>query len=443
MHRTTRFQQKGAVIVTVSMLLLFLLGFIGMGLDFGKLFVVKSELQTAMDSCALAAAQELDLQATAIDRATSAGKTAGNLNRVNFQSATWAGQGQLVNADITFKAADYSVTTDPTVAHYVECRHVQPGVKLWLLQALGAFSGDSTMYPPTQNVLAVAVATRAHGQSTCPIPVAMKPRECPPGSGVTCPAPNYGMVPGEWVTVLTSQSTIPGGYIGWANLDGSNSASETVAEMNGKCGTKVNDVLGTPGTQTVIAEPWNYRFGIYKKLPDFNVDPIYMRPDLSGYSYTATNWPADPTRDAVACPGATGPCNAWDGAKPAGAHASAENFVTKRAANGACAPDGALGSCESITGLTLNTFKDLAASGSGPSSHGAWGGQRRVVTVPVTDSGNKVIDFMCMFMLQPLSVPMTDVQLEYIGNASLPTSPCSFSGMPGGVAGPLVPALVR
>jgi hypothetical protein len=443
MRSATRHHQRGAVIVTVCMLLLFLLGFIGIALDFGKLFVVKGELQTALDSCALAAAQELDLQPTAISRATSAGKTAGNLNAVGFQSTSWFGKGKLVDADITFKDPSYNNTVDPTVAQYVECRHTQPAVQLWLLQALGAFSSDTTMYPSVQNVSASAVATRAHGQTTCPIPVTLKPRECPPGSGTTCPAPNYGMVPGEWVTVLTSQSAIPGGYIGWANLDGTNSASETVAEMNGKCGTKVNDVLGTPGTQTVIAEPWNYRFGIYKKLPDFTTDPTYMRPDMSGYAYTAANWPADPARDAIACPGATGPCNAWDGARPAGAHASAQNFVAKRAAFGACAPDDTLASCASITGLSLNTFKDLAASGTGNASHGMWGGQRRVVTVPVTDSSNRVIDFMCMFMLQPLSIPMTDVQLEYIGNASLPTSPCSFSGMPGGVAGPLVPALVR
>ena len=63
--------------------------------------------------------------------------------------------------------------------------------------------------------------------------------------------------------------------------------------------------------------------------------------------------------------------------------------------------------------------------------------------MPVTDAANKVIDFACMFMLQPLRIPMTDVQLEYVGNASDPASPCSFSGMPGGAAGPLVPALVR
>ena len=46
--------------VTVAFALLFLLGFMGVALDFGHLFVVKTELQTASDSCALAAAQELD-----------------------------------------------------------------------------------------------------------------------------------------------------------------------------------------------------------------------------------------------------------------------------------------------------------------------------------------------------------------------------------------------
>src|SRR5437868_5883917 len=122
MHRATRRRQQGAVIVTVALLLLFLLGFIGIALDFGKLFVVKSELQTAMDSCALAAAQELDLQPSAIDRARSAGLTAGNLNAVNFQSVTWSGNGQLVNAEITFKDTAYVTTADPTIAQYVQCQ---------------------------------------------------------------------------------------------------------------------------------------------------------------------------------------------------------------------------------------------------------------------------------------------------------------------------------
>ena len=102
----------------------------GFALDFGRLFVVKSELQTAMDSCALAAAQELDLQPTAIERATSAGLTAGNLNRGQSSSrrpgaATRPGllrlrRGALPDdRQITFKDPAYLPTTNPALAQYV------------------------------------------------------------------------------------------------------------------------------------------------------------------------------------------------------------------------------------------------------------------------------------------------------------------------------------
>jgi hypothetical protein len=153
-----------------------------------------------------------------------------------------------------------------------------------------------------------------------------------------------------------------------------------------------------------------------------------MRPDLTGYTYTATSWPNQ--------------SNAYDGPKGT-APAESENFVAKRASASACAAAGTVTACESLNNIRLNSFRFLAASGTGPGSHGAWGTNRRIVTVAVTDSSMRVIDFVCMLMLQPLSVPMTDVQLEFIGNASLASSPCSFSGMPGGAAGPLVPALVR
>lgn len=417
-HIPNRRRQAGAVIVTVCLLLLFLLGFIGFALDFGRAFVVKTELQTAMDSCALAAAQELDLQPSiggslsAIDRARNAGRTAGNLNAVNFQSADWSGKGQLVNAEITFMDADYESTTDPTVAHYVQCQHLQSGMQAWLLQTMGAFFGNTADFPSSLNVMAKAVATRAHGQTTCPIPVTLKPKET---CGGPCPGPDYGFVPGEWITLLSEQGAVPGGHIGWANLDGSTNANETREEMNGSCGTAVEDVLGTPGTKAAVSEEWNYRFGIYKKLPDFSTDPAYKRPDFSGFSYTSVNWSTE--------------FNAWS------------DFVDKRASNASCGAD--VAACESATGISLNSFKDLAASGSGPSSHGEWGSNRRIVTVPVSDASNKVIDFACMFMLAPLSIPMADTKMEYVGNASLATSPCSFSGMPGGTAGPLVPALVR
>jgi hypothetical protein len=417
-----RRRQGGAVILTVAFVLLFLLGFMGIALDFGHLFIVKTELQTAMDSCALAAARELDGQSTALTRATSAGMNAGNQNSVNMQSATWSGQGQIVATDISFRDAAYAPTTVAAAARYAQCQHTQPNVAMWLMPAMGAFAGDTAGNPSTRSVAAMAVATRASAQTTCPIPVALKPM---PGGT----APDYGFTVGQWVTLINAQNAAVGGEIGWANLDGSNNASETEAELNGFCGTEVGDTLGTPGVQTSVADAWNARFGIYKN----SSGPDQNRPDLTGYAYTATNWPAA--------------FNAYDGSPGAGAHASAQNYVTKRASYASCADTGTrvrgANSCESITGLSLNSFQKLATPGPVAGGHMQYGQSRRIVTVPVINGANGVIDYACMLMLQPLTIPMSDTWLEFRGNAGADDSPCTTSGLAGGLAGPLVPVLVR
>lgn len=414
-------RQKGAMIVTLALVLLFLMGFMGIALDFGRLFIVKTELQTAMDSCALAAAQELDGQGTALTRARIAGKASGNLNNVNLQSTNWSGQGKIDDLDITFKNSAYIATVAYADAKYAQCQHRQSNINMWLLKAMGAFTGDTATYPTTQNVLAFAVATRGSAQSTCPVPIALKPK---PGGT----APNFGFVPGEWITLLHQQNAAAGGQIGWANLDGSNSASETEAEMNGRCGTRVNDTLGTPGVQASIADAWNGRFGIYKN----NSGPSLNRPDFTGYAYTATNWPSGR--------------NAYSGTPGASAPATAENFITKRVAFANCANTGnkvkGANSCESTTGLSLNGgFQTLATAGAN-GEHQQYGFNRRIVLVPVV-SGSKVTDFACMLMLQPMPIPMADVKLEFLGNAGALNSPCTANGLPGGNAGPLVPVLVR
>lgn len=432
-----RHRQKGAVIITVALLMFFLLGFMAFALDFGKLFVVKSELQTSMDSCALAAAQELDSLPTAIDRARSAGLTAGNLNAVNFQSPDWSGKGQLVATEITFRDASYVATTNPAVAQYAQCQHTQPAVQMWLLRAMSIVTGDTTLFPSTHNVMASAVATRASSQTACPIPLALK--TMPGGSA----ANNYGFLQGQWITLLMGAGEATNGEIGWANLDGSNNAAETVREMNGSCGTEVGDNLGTPGVQAAVADVWNYRFGIYRN----NVSPgtpSTHHPDYSGYAYTDTNWPADPTS---ANPEVR---NAYYGTPYADPTGTAENFATKRSNFASCDDDGTRmrggsgHSCESITGLDLNSFQDLAVPGpTAVGGHRTYGRDRRTVVVPVVDNANTVIDWACMLMLQPLSIPLVPVQLEFIGLAGAPGVPCTTSGMPGGWAGPLVPQLVR
>jgi hypothetical protein len=411
MHTIPRARrQHGAVMVTAAFVLLFLLGFMGVALDFGHLFIARSELQTAVDSCALAAAQELDGNADALTRAASAGISAGNANAVNMQSANWSGRGQIAAGDLAFFDASYTPTASDAAARYARCRHTQPGIAMWLLKAMGAFSRNAAAYPATQSVMAQAVATRAPAQATCPLPLALKPKT---GQG----APDYGFAVGEWVTLLNAQNAATGGQIGWANLDGSNNAAETELEMRGRCGTRVGDTLGTPGVQTAIADAWNARFGIYKN----NSGPAIEHPDFTGYGYTAANWPAAANAD--------------------------NDFVSKRPAAANCANTGTkvkgANSCESITGLSLNSFTTLATAGINGELR-RYGVNRRLATVPVVDAGNKVIDYACMLMLQPMPVPMaTQVKLEYRGNAAIPGSPCTGNGLPGGFIGPRVPVLVR
>ncbi len=163
--------QHGAVIVivTVSLVLLFLLGFMGVALDFNRLFIVKSDLQAAMNNCALAAAKELDGQSTALTRAASAGQTAGNTNNVNLQSSAWSSQNKIASAKITFKDASYVATTIPANAKYAQCQHTESGIKLWLLHSIEVFSGNAADYSNSQNFITLAVASQVNTKTTCPV----------------------------------------------------------------------------------------------------------------------------------------------------------------------------------------------------------------------------------------------------------------------------------
>ena len=58
-RRPNRQQQQGAVAILIALSMTVMIGFVGLALDLGKLYVVKSELQNSADACALAAAQAL------------------------------------------------------------------------------------------------------------------------------------------------------------------------------------------------------------------------------------------------------------------------------------------------------------------------------------------------------------------------------------------------
>lgn len=385
--------QSGAVIVTVCLVLLFLLGFMGIALDFGHMFVVKTELQTSMDSCALAAAQELDKQPLSIVRARNAGKTAANLNYANFQQDEWT----LEDSNFVFRDKNYIITSDPPAAAYVECFFAKDDVDMWIIHALGAFFNNAADYPSTRTVFASAVASLASG-SACPIPVALIPK-----AGGTA-ANNYGFSIGDWVKILdTDNNDNPydhPGEMGWFNINGSQSAKDTKTQLSegGVCDTEVDDTLelSTPGAKVGVSEQWNGRFGLYRG----SGSPAAISPDLSGFAYDHSSW--------------TLGRNAWD------------DFVTKRVS---FAPHQGPGSAG---------FRPTTST-----NHQQYGYNRRLVTVPVLSASYTIQDFACMFMLEPMIHPSNPVYLEFRGLASTEGSPCTTHGLAGALAGPKVPVLVR
>ena len=421
---TSHIRQGGAVVVVVALSMLFLLGFMGLALDFGHLFVAKDELQTSVDACALAAAQELDGASDALTRASSAGLTASNLNRVDFQSGTWSGQGKMINSEITFRDSTYAVTTVAANAQYAQCNHQQNGVRMWLIQAMGASVGSSnTAYAGTNSVGALAVARRAGTQKTCPLPLGLIPKSA--GS-----APNYGFQVGEWVTVM-GQRTPGAGQMGWNNLDGSNSASEAAFELAepGYCGVKVGDTVGKTGAKQSVADVWNARFGIYK---NGDPGPSVNHPDTTGYAYTPTNW-----KNSV-------PQNAYAGQALNTCHSTADNFKTKQLSYASYDDTGtSVSGGDGITGLSMSGGYKTLATPALAGEHQQLGHSRRIVTVPVINTSSKVLDFACMLILQPMTSPTVDIQMEFIGNAAATNSPCSTNGASAGGALASVPVLVQ
>lgn len=97
-------RQQGAVAIVVALALVAMVGFLGLALDLGKLYVAKSELQNGADACALAAARDLT-GATPLAVSEAAGITAGYRNLALFQSES-----------VQF-AADSSVTYSDALAN--------------------------------------------------------------------------------------------------------------------------------------------------------------------------------------------------------------------------------------------------------------------------------------------------------------------------------------
>lgn len=417
MSRYSRKKAKGAILPIVGLTLAVLLGMAGLVIDLGGLFVAKTELQSALDGCALGAAQELDGLSNSVQRATNAGLTAGNANKVRYQKLS----ASIAASDIKFSDTlngSFSSTFDPVSAKYARCTLALNGITAYLIQMVGGASSNG--------VAAVAVATRAHAQSVCALPLGLVMKNGTP--------PNYGYSAGEWVKMRYNNSADPTalpGEMGWFNLnpDKGHSSAETASEMQyGYCGSQVGQDVGTGGHQASVNDVWNSRFGIYKKTEAMKE----LTPDYTGYAYTSTNWPAK--------------ASAYDGPTPTCSPAcpTAANFLAKRGNYANYADTGtSVKQGEKITDQKLTGGYDVLATSGNGGNHYAYGSNRRLVNVPVISSAGKIQDYACMLMLHPAENSTKEAYLEYRGNAGQTNSPCLGNGLAGGTTGPLVPVLVQ
>jgi hypothetical protein len=406
--RKTRRTQGGAVAVIVALSLAVLIGVVGLALDLGKLYIVRSELQNSADACALAAARDLTGATINLSVSEAAGITAGNLNRVFFQSTPV----QLsTDSSVTFTDSlsnpflPKGSVAKPSAIKFVKCTTSLANVSNWFVQVLNVLPGNSVA---NASVSTMAVATISPAQTTCAIPVFV----CKAGTQVTPPIAGQSYTRGQWIASKTGSppSLLDVGNFGWAALDGSNNAKSIRDELTGNyCSLPaVGSSVGSPGNKLTDTGAWNSRFGIYANPYSQSADT----PDFTGYAYTATQYPAG---------------NVYS------------DFVTRRSTFTPYQGD-------SITGInTKGTYSGTTYSA---------GADRRLALAPEVDcgqllSGHKatITWWDCVLMLDPMDSGggAGPVHLEYEGKSTDASVPCATQGIPGDSSsvGPLVPSLVQ
>lgn len=414
-------RERGVVAIIVALSLAVLVGFAGIVLDLGHLFVNKTELQNAADACALAAANQLVCDPSVgpcppafLQDAEAAGIFVAGRNTSDFQDKAVT----ITPADVKFHTA-----IGPNLAYLSFADGASSNSKFVMCTARSApiaprFMNVLSRFAPAR-VEAQAVATLAPGQTLCnssPIGVCAK----------TFTNPDYGYAVGEWIVSQFNRGTGGSddsglaGNFRWVDFTPSaGGTSEVRDQLLGNstvCGIEIGDEVREEGVKQGAKSAWNTRFGIYPNGANAPA-PSAVAPDKTGYAYPSTG----------------------DSAIAIGQSAYA-NYRTRQAANapfdsGQYAPRGAAGNFGGTSPLTA-------------AEHLAYGSERRLVSVPVIQCGQsepvKILGMGCVLMLNPMSNGATgDLYLEWRGPADAANSPCRTAGVAGGTSGPLVPTLVQ
>lgn len=409
MRGAARRKERGAVAIMVALALVALIGFVGLALDLGKLYVVKSELQNSADSCALAGARDLTGATIDLSVPEAAGISAGHYNYAFFQKNPV----QLsVESNVTFSDSlsnpflPKSSVSNPSTVKFIKCTTALTNISNWFIEVLNVLPGVSIA---NADVSAFAVATISPAQTTCAIPVFV----CKAGTEVNPPLAGQSYTVGQWIASKTgSPPSYGAGNFGWAALDGSNNAVSIRNELTSNfCSMPATgSFVGSPGNKLTDDGAWNSRFGLYQNP----YKQASATPDFTGFAYTyPKTWPTQ--------------SNAYP------------DFVKQRAKFSAYQGD-------AITGLNTK--------GSSATTAYTAGADRRLALAPEVDctqllSGHKaaILWWDCVLMLDPMETGggAGPVHLEYEGKSTDASVPCATHGVPGNSnsVGPLVPVLVQ
>lgn len=431
--KLNRRHQGGVIVILLGLAIVMLIGFAGLAIDLGRFFLIKTELQNAVDACALSAASQLRpgqnnnqalIKAVAYGRVFSTGGTSSFTdikNRGNFQSTV------LDITDITFSntingsyQASGSVANDYNTAKYVKCSYPLADIPVLFMKVL-----DPSQF--TATVSATAIATQGPSASVCAIPIGI----CKATGSSN--ANDYGLTLGNWYTVKSGASSQ--GWFGWIDFTPPGGGASEAADLftgNGQCDLVQGSDVAQQGNIASLAVAWNSRFGWYKNGVG-NPQPSTAAPDFSGYAYSAGtaskpgNWLAG--------------SNAWSGSSPL--NPTVPNFQTQRSNH-----------------VIFQTDMPPGIPNSGGYSpltqaqHITYGKNRRLAVAPVLDCSNpakvKIEDWACVFMLNPYrddgSVKAGEIwdqaNVEFLGLSTKIGSVCSTGGGPG-TAGPVVPVMAQ
>lgn len=406
-------RQRGAFAVAAMIAMTGLLAMLGLAIDGGRLMSSKAKLQSAADSCALAAVAELvncSDRAGCMARAVNQGTAAANANKTEMEPTPSAIAVQSVTFSADGTAGSYSVAGSYPAANanprYAACTTQQPSVTQVFAGFFAALN-KNTARP--WGAAAEARATLAAGSQMCMnIPL-----------GACADYSQLGTVASNSLITSTFQDNSSNG--GSTSLGGSGVITLQWLSVAGGAGS-VPDIesqvvsakpscypagtaFSAQGVKQGVKDAYNTRFGLYK----------------SGGAYTATTAVPD---GSGRVPNGTLSAGSYSSFLPT-YQTSLGDFNTSGTSRVYNDPK------ENGNKSIYNVGSAAATTQQNYITYGR--AQRRLLSLPVFNSsscsGSMTLQTstrsICVLALTPVTNGASgNIYFEYLGDASLPSSPC-------------------